>query len=39
MKKIFNKEMLVLWLSLAALTCAAITLNDSLNKIADTEQD
>ena len=38
MKKVFGKEMIVLWVSLAALVCAAISLNDSLNQLAENEQ-
>ena len=38
MKKVFGKEMIVLWVSLAALVCAAISLNDSLNQLAEKEQ-
>ena len=39
MKKIFNKELLVLWLSLAALICAALSLNSSLNLLAKTKEE
>ena len=39
MKKIFSKELLVLWLSLAALICAALSLNSSLNLLAKTKQE
>ena len=39
MKKIIGKEMIVFWVSLAALVCAAISLNDSLNQLAEEEQD
>lgn len=38
MKKVFGKELIVLWISLAALICAALSLNDSLNQLTDTEQ-
>ncbi len=38
MKKVFSKELIVLWLSLAALICAALSLNGSLNQLADKEQ-
>lgn len=38
MKKVFGKEMIVLWVSLAALVCATISLNDSLNQLAEKEQ-
>ena len=39
MKKAFGKELIVLWISLAALICAAISLNASLNQLAGKEQD
>ncbi len=39
MKKIFSKELIVLWLSLAALICAALSLNSSLNLLAKTKQE
>ena len=32
------KELIVLWISLAALICAALSLNDSLNQLTDKEQ-
>ena len=38
MKKVFGKELIVLWISLAALICAAMNLNASLNKLADQEE-
>lgn len=38
MKKVFGKELIVLWISLAALICAALSLNDSLNQLAEKEQ-
>ena len=39
MKKIFSKELLVLWLSLAALICAVLSLNSSLNLLAKTKEE
>ena len=33
--RIVSKESIVLWLAIAALTCAAVSLNDSLNQLAD----
>ena len=39
MKKVFSKELLVLWLSLAALICAALSLNTSLNLLGKKEQE
>ena len=39
MKKLFRKELIVLWLALAALICAALSLNASLNRLADREQE
>ena len=39
MKKIIGKEMIVFWVSLGVLVCAAISLNDSLNQLAEEEQD
>ena len=39
MKKVFGKELVVLWISLAALICAAMSLNASLNQLAGKEQD
>ena len=38
LKSVFSKELLVLWLALAALICAALSLNSSLNKLAAKEQ-
>ena len=38
MKKVFTKDLIVLWISLGALICAAINLNDSLNKLAEKEE-
>jgi hypothetical protein len=37
MKKIFSKELTVLWVSLAALIIAAISLNSSLNSLVGKE--
>ena len=37
MKKVFSKELIVLRVSLAALVCAAISLNSSLNQLAGKE--
>lgn len=37
MKKIFSKDLIVLWISLAALICAAISLNSSLNQLSEKE--
>lgn len=39
MKKVFGKELVVLWISLAALVCAAMSLNTSLNQLVSKEQD
>ena len=39
MKKVFSKELIVLWLALAALICAALSLNASLNLRAGREQE
>ena len=39
MKKILNKELLVLGIALIALICAALSLNSSLNQLANKEQD
>ena len=39
MKKVFGKELIVLWISLAALICAAMSLNASLNQLVGKEQD
>lgn len=38
MKKFFSRELLVLWLSLAALISAALSLNTSLNRLIEKEQ-
>jgi type II secretory pathway component PulF len=37
MKKTFTKDLFVLWLALAALICAGLNLNSSLNKLANKE--
>ena len=37
-KKVFTKELFVLWFSLAALICAAISLNASLNMLQGEEK-
>lgn len=39
MKKVFGKELIVLWISLAALIIAALSLNSSLNRLVAKEQD
>ena len=39
MKKVFGKELIVLWVSLAALICAALSLNTSLNQLVGKEQE
>lgn len=39
MKKVFTKDMFILWLALAALICATLALNNSLNLLADKEQE
>ena len=39
MKKVFSKELIVLWIALAALICAAMSLNTSLNQLANKEQE
>ena len=38
MKKLFTKDLLTLWLTLAALICAALKLNSSLNKLGSEDQ-
>ena len=38
LKSVFGKELFVLWFALAALVCAAMSLNSSLNRLADKEQ-
>ncbi len=39
LKKLFSKDLIVLWISLFALICAALALNSSLNKLADNGQE
>jgi len=39
MKKVFTKDLVVLWVSLGALVLAAINLNDSLNKLSEKEEE
>ncbi len=39
MKKVFTKDLFILWLSLAALICAALSLNTSLNLLVGEEQE
>ncbi len=39
MKKVFTKDLLVLWIALAALICAALSLNRSLNLLVEKEQE
>ena len=38
MKKVFTKDLIVLWIALAALICAALSLNTSLNLLVSGEQ-
>ena len=38
MKKTVLKDLIVLWISLGALVCAALNLNASLNLLADKEK-
>ena len=38
MKKTFTKDLFILWLSLAALICAALNLNSSLHQLENKEQ-
>lgn len=38
-KKVFGKELFVLWLCLAALICAALSLNASLEKLVEKNKD
>ena len=35
MERLFRKEVIVLWISLAALICSAVSLNSSLNRLED----
>ncbi len=39
MKQIFGKDLIVLLIALAALICAALALNDSLNQLTEKEQE
>ena len=39
MKKVFSKELIVLCISLAALICAALSLNTSLNLLVSKDQE
>jgi hypothetical protein len=39
MKKTFTKDLFVLWFALAALICAALNLNSSLNKLVNKEEE
>lgn len=39
MKKVFGKELFVLWFSLAALVVAAISLNNSLDQLVSDDQE
>ncbi len=39
MKKVFTKDLIVLWIALAALICAALSLNTSLNLLVGGEQE
>ena len=39
MKKVFGKELIVLWIALAALICAALSLNNSLKQLASREEE
>lgn len=38
LNKAFTKDLFVLWLALAALICAGLNLNSSLNKLANKEE-
>ena len=38
MKKIIKREHIVLWIALAALVCAAINLNASLNRLLEKDR-
>ncbi|MDO5476869.1 MAG: hypothetical protein Q4F43_07135 [Eubacteriales bacterium] len=38
-KNTFTKDLFILWLALAALICAALKLNSSLNQLAGKEQE
>ena len=37
-KSVFRKELFVLWFALAALICAALSLNTSLNQLAGKDE-
>ncbi len=39
MKKLFGRELIVLWIALAALVCAALSLNASLKRLAGREEE
>ena len=39
MKKVFSKDLIVLWIALAALICTALSLNASLNQLVSKEQE
>jgi hypothetical protein len=39
MKDVFKKDLLILWLALFALVCAALALNKSLNLLVDKEEE
>lgn len=38
MKKVFTKDLIVLWVALAALIIAALSLNSSLNRLVGKEE-
>ena len=37
MKKLFKKDLIVFWVSMAALICSAVALNSSLNQLVNKE--
>lgn len=39
MEKVFTKDLIVLWIALGALVCAGLSLNASLNKLTNAEQE
>ena len=39
MDKVFTKDLIVLWIALGALICAGLSLNASLNKLANQEHE
>ena len=39
MDKVFTKDLIVLWIALGALVCAGLSLNASLKKLVDAEQE